>query len=155
MAVICTLFSVGADELESPSSPDVTLPSIVDRTSKISAAIGKPHIVELGQTWLPLHNAFGEHAADHPLGFLASGGEPFKALDDGEHSQGRYFTPAQTVKILAAVARVTEDRLMRNIATRQLVVPAVAELVRALTRLRVFLAEAVTGDRGVIVHHMQ
>ena len=154
MAVICTLFSVSNDDIESPGS-DVTLPSIADRTSRVSAAIGRPHIVELGDIWKALHEALGAHAPDHPLGFLAAGGTPFKPLDDGGHSQGRFFTPAQTIKMLAAVARVTEDHLMRNIAKNNLVVPGVAELIRTVVKLRVFLAEAVTGDRGVIVHHMQ
>lgn len=155
VAVICTLFSVTNDELEPSASPEVTLPSISDRTSRISAAIARPHIVELAELWKPLHEALGGHGADHPLGFLAAGGEPFAALDDGPRSQGRFFSPARTVKMLAAVARVTEEHLMRNIAKNKLVVPAVAELVRSLTRLRIFLAEAVTGDRGVIVHHLQ
>ena len=155
MAVICTLFSVSNDDLESPSV-DVTLPSIADRTSRVSAAIGRPHIVELAEIWKPLHDALGEHGSEHPLGFLAAGGEPFKPLDDGSRSHGRFFTPAQTIKMLAAVARVTEDHLMRNIAKNKLLVmPAVAELIRSLTKLRVFLAEAVSSDRGVIVHHMQ
>lgn len=151
---ICTLFSVTNDDIQSPGA-DVTLPSIADRTSKVSAAIGRPHIVELGELWQPLHDALGAHAGDHPLGFLAAGGEPFKPLDDGSSSQGRFFTHQQTIKMLAAVARVTEEHLMRNIAKNKLVVPAVAELIRSLTKLRVFLAEAVTGDRGVIVHHMK
>lgn len=153
MGVICTLFSVNTDDLVAPTT-DVSLPSIADRTSKVSAAIDRPHIVELAQIWKPLHAALGNHGPDHPLGFLAHGGEPFKPLDDGSGSHGRYFTPAQTIKMLAAVARVTEDHLMRNIAKNDLAVPAVAELIRSLVKLRVFLAEAVTADRGVIVHHM-
>ena len=150
---VCTLFSVTSDDIA--ASSDVTLPSITERSSKVSASIGRPHIVELGETWRPLHEALGAHPGDHPLGFLAAGGEPFAALDDGATSSGRFFTPVRTVQMLAAIARVTEEHLMRNIAKNQLVVPAVAELVRALTKLRIFLAEAVTGDRGVIVHHMQ
>lgn len=150
MVVVCTLFSVTDADIE--PSADVTLPSIAERTSKVSAALGRPHIVELGAIWKPLHEALGGHDGDHPLGFLASGGAPFKPLDDVGRSNGRYFTPAQTIKMLAAVARVTEDHLMRNIAKKALTVPPVAELIRSLTRLRVFLAEAVTSDRGVIVH---
>lgn len=152
VGVVCTLFSVSNDELAAPSV-DVTLPSI-ERTSRVSAAIGRPHIVELGEIWKPLHEALGAHGPEHPLGFLAAGGEPYKPLDDAGRSSGRYFTPAQTIKLLAAIARVTEDHLMRNIAKNRLVVPAVAEMIRSLVRLRIFLAEAVTGDRGVIVHHM-
>ncbi|MFN0246530.1 MAG: hypothetical protein ACKV2T_06455 [Kofleriaceae bacterium] len=149
----CTLFSVTLDDIASPGT-EVELPSIGDRTSKVSAALGRPHVVQLGGLWKPLHDALGEHPGDHPLGFLGGGGEPFKPLDDGARSHGRFFTPAQTIKMLAAIARVTEDHLMRNIARNNLAVPAVAELIRALTKLRVFLAEAVTGDRGVIVHHL-
>lgn len=152
--MICTLFSVTEDDIQSPGA-DVPLPSIADRTSKVSQAMGRPHIVELGEIWKPLHDALGAHAPEHPLGFLAAGGEPFAPLDEGSHSSGRFFSPAQTIKMLAAVARVTEEHLMRNIAKNQLAVPAVAELLRSLTKLRVFLAEAVTADRGVIVHQMQ
>jgi hypothetical protein len=153
MAVICTLFSVTSEEI-APSS-EVALPSIADRTSRVSASIGNLHVIELGELWKPLHEALGAHAADHPLGFLGGGGETFRPLDDGATSNGRFFTPAQTIKMLAAIARVTEDHFMRNIAKNKLVVvPAVAELIRTLTRLRIFLAEAVTADRGVVVHHL-
>lgn len=150
--VVCTLFSVTSEDIL--SSAEVTLPSIADRTSRVSPSIGTLHLVELGELWKPLHEALGAHPAEHPLGFLGGGGEPLGPLDDGTVSNGRYFAFAQTVKMLAAVARVTEDHLMRNIAKNKLVVPAVAELIRTLTRLRIFLAEAVTADRGVVVHRL-
>lgn len=153
--MICTLFSVTNDDVASSAPAEVTLPSISDRSSKVSASIGRPHIVELFELWQPLHAALGAHGPEHPLGFLAGGGEQFAPLSDGERSHGRLFSPARTIQMLAAIARVTEDHLMRNIAKNDLAVPPVAELIRSLTKLRIFLAEAVTGDRGVIVHHLE
>lgn len=150
MAGICTLFSVGDDDLTATAS-DATLS---DWDSRTSAAGGKPHVVELGTLWQPLHAALGGHGPDHVLGFLLGGGTPFAPLDEGAHSQGRYFAPAQATKMLAAIARMTDDRLMRGAADSGVEVSWL-ELMRVLVRLRVFFADAVTADHGVVVHHLR
>lgn len=151
MGVICTLFSVTDADMAAPS--ELTLPAM-DHTSKVGAT-REPHIVELGSAWTVLHEALGGHPPEHPLGFLAGGGAPFKALFDGQGSSGRHFTPAETVKLLAGVARVTDESLVRNVATKQITSLSVGELLRKLTKLRIFLAEAVAQDRGIIVHHLR
>jgi hypothetical protein len=151
MGVICTLFSVTDADVAAPS--ELTLPAI-DHTSEIGAT-REPHVVELGAAWSVLHEALGAHPPDHPLGFLAAGGREFKPLNDGQGSNGRHFTPAETVKLLAAVARVTDDSIVRNVATKQITALSVGELLRKLTKLRVFLGETVAQDRGIIVHHLR
>lgn len=151
MPAVRTLFSVTEEDVRAPA--EVTLSPMGDRTSKV-AAISEPHVVELGTSWGPLHDALGAHPGDHPLGFLLAGGTPFPQLDVGEQSSGRYFDPAQTVKLLAAIAHVTDDRLRRTVAAKQLNALGIGELTRKLVKVRVFLAEAVEAERGVIVHHL-
>ena len=147
----CTLFSVSDADLDSPA--EMTLPTYDDRTSKMGNYV-QPHTADLGTSWEPLYRALGAHPAAHPLGFLGDGGAPFTALDDGPRSSGRYFAPATVVKLLAAVAKLSDDYLMKNIAKMQILDVSVAELLRLLARVRIFLAEAVEGDRGVIVHKL-
>ncbi|HEY4175932.1 MAG TPA: DUF1877 family protein [Kofleriaceae bacterium] len=151
MSVICTLFSVTDADVSAPS--ELTLPAM-DHTSKVGAT-REPHIIELGGAWTVLHEAFGAHPAENPLGFLVAGGASYKPLFDGQGSSGRHFTPSETVKLLAAVARVTDESIVRNVATKQITALSVGELLRKLTKLRVFLAEAVAQDRGIIVHHLR
>lgn len=147
----CTLFSVADADLESPG--EMTLPTYDDRTSKMGAYV-QPHTAELGVHWQSLHRALGNHPGESPLGFLADGGERFPALDDGVRSTGRYFAPPAVIKLLAAVARLNDDSLMKNIAKLQVIDVSVAEVLRMLARVRIFLAEAVENDRGVIVHKL-
>jgi hypothetical protein len=135
----CTLFSVSDADLDSPA--DVTLPTYDDQTS-VMAPVAKPHIVELGTGWGALHRALGNRPEGEPLGFLGGGGERFVPLDDGTRSTGRYFAPAETVKLLAAIAKVKDDDVVTT------------ELKQLLTKVRTFLAEAVAGDRGIIVHKL-
>lgn len=150
---ICTLFSVTDTDLTG-SAGEMTLPSYDDRTSGMGATFAQPHTLELGTTWDALHRALGAHAEDEPLGFLAGGGEPFAALDDGVRSSGRHFAPPATIKLLAAVAKINDDYLMRNIAKLRVDDVSFAELWRVLARVRIFLAEAVEGERGLIVHKL-
>jgi len=151
MPVVCTLFSVTEEDVRAPA--DVTLSPMNERTSKVGV-MREPHVVELGTAWGPLHEALGAYPGDHPLGFLVAGGASFEQLEIGEHSSGRYYDPARTVKLLAAVARVTDDRIIRTVAAKQLTTLGIGELTRKLTKVRVFLAEAVEGERGIIVHRM-
>ncbi len=147
----CTLFSVSDSDLESP--PEMTLPTYNERTSKLGSYV-QPHTADLGLAWEALHRALGAHMEGHPLGFLGAGGTRFAPLDDGSRSSARYFPPATTIKLLAAVAKVNDDYLMKNIAKMQIVEVSVSDLLRLLARVRIFLAEAVEGDRGVIVHKL-
>jgi hypothetical protein len=147
----CTLFSVSDADLDAPA--EVTLPTYDDHTS-LMAPVVKPHIVELGAHWSALHRALGDHPAPEPLGFLGGGGERFAPLDDGTRSSGRYWAPAATVKLLAAVAKLKDDHLVGNVAKLGIADVPIAELMRMLARVRVFLAEAVEGDRGIIVHKL-
>lgn len=150
MATTCTLFSVAEADLHAPT--DATLPSDED-TSK-QPVVGKPHLLELGTDWEPLHLVLAGPSAPSTLGFLVAGGAPVPALEDGPRSRGRHFAPAATVKLLAAVARITEEDIVRRVARDRVTDLSVVELTRVLRRVRVFLAEAVEGDRGVIVHQM-
>ncbi|MBL0220752.1 MAG: DUF1877 family protein [Myxococcales bacterium] len=147
----CTLFSVADTDLAAPA--EMTLPTYDERTSKLGA-FTQPHTAELGPNWGALHRALGNQPGTSPLGFLDDGGERFAPLDDGKHSSGRYFAPAAVVKLLAAVAAINDDYLMKNIAKLQILEVSVADLLRMLARVRIFLAEAVEGDRGVIVHKL-
>ena len=147
----CTLFSVTDSDLQSPA--EMTLPTYDDRTSKMGSYV-QPHTADLGMVWESLHRALGVHPPGHPLGFLGGGGDRFAALDDGARSSGRYFPPATVIKLLAAVAKINDDYLMKNIARMQIVEVSVSDLLRLLARVRIFLAEAVEGDRGVIVHKL-
>lgn len=151
MTLICTLFSV--TEADVTAQRDETLPPM-DHTSKVGAT-REPHILELGGTWHALHKAMGEWPGEHPLGFLAAGGANFRALDDGAGSSGRHFSPVETVQVLAGVARVTDESIVRNVATKQINNAPVGELLRKLGKLRVFLGETVAQERGIIVHHLR
>lgn len=147
----CTLFSVSDADLEAP--PEMTLPTYAERTSRLGSYV-QPHTADLGMAWESLYRALGAHPEGHPLGFLGGGGTRFAALDDGARSTARYFGPAVAIKLLAAVAKVNDDYLMKNIAKMQIVEVSVSDLLRLLARVRIFLAEAVEGDRGVIVHKL-
>ena len=147
----CTLFSVLDSDLASPV--EMTLPTYDDRTSKMGSYV-QPHTTDLGTSWEPLFRALGAHPEGHPLGFLGGGGTRFAALDDGQRSTGRYFPPPTVITLLAAVAKINDDYLMKNIATMQIVEVSVSDLLRLVARVRIFLAEAVEGERGVIVHKL-
>ncbi len=130
------MFSVGDSEL-APAG-DMTLPTYDDISSKATRGT-QPHTLELGPKWAALHKALGDHGADHALGFLAAGGVRFTPLEDGARSSGRFFAASAVIKLLAAVAKIQDGDLH-------------LEVRRPLQKLRVFLAEAVEAERGVIVH---
>ncbi len=130
------MFSVSDSELE--PAGDMTLPTYDDITSKVTRQ-AKPHTLELGPAWGTLHTALGDHGADHPLGFLAAGGARFAALEDGDHSSGRYFNAAAVIKLLVAVAKLKESDLHVDVR-------------RPMQKVRSFLAETVEAERGIIVH---
>lgn len=90
-------------------------------------------MLELGPGWRDIHTALGGHGDEHPLGFLAAGGEPVPSMQSPTAS-GRCFQPASTVDLLAWVARVDDPRVRK---------------------LRQFLADAVLAKHGVIVHHFR
>jgi hypothetical protein len=131
--VNCTLFSIRESDLATTTgeSPD-SLPGYDELSAHFSHR-NSIHALELGPAWSALHRALGEHAAENPLGFLASGGEPVPSLADGTHSSGRFFSPTLVVQILAAVAQIVKPP-------------------QEIERLRVFLGETVAGDRGIVVH---
>ncbi len=131
----------------------MTLPTYDEHTSGMRAYV-QPHTSDLGTQWEALHRGLGNLPGTEPLGFLGDGGERFAALDDGVRSSGRYFSPAAVIKLLAAVARLKDDHVMKNIATLRIVEVSVSDLLRLLARVRIFLAEAVEGERGVIVHKL-
>jgi hypothetical protein len=154
MATKCTVFSVGeGDFKEVVDEPDTSLPRYDDLTSRIALTAQTP-MLELGASWEPLHYAFGDHPATHPLGFLASGGEAVPALDDGEQSSGRYFPPARVKEILDGLQRTPDHDVASKLAVDR---PAVARLdavdgLRLFDQLTEFLADASAAGRGIVVH---
>ena len=154
MGTKCTVFSVGeADFQESAlDTVDTSLPKYDDLTSKATA--GQTPMIELGVVWQALHFALGNRPAEDPLGFLAKGGEPVPALDDGERSSGRYFSPERSKELLNALRLLSDAALAANLAIPR---PTLAKLdavdgMRLFDRLRAFVAEAVAANRGIIVH---
>jgi hypothetical protein len=154
MATRCTVFSVGeGDFQEVVEEPDTSLPRYDDLTSRIALTAQTP-MLELGVNWQPLHFAFGDHPAEHPLGFLAHGGEAVPALDDGELSSGRYFPPARVKEILDALQRTPDRDVASNLALPR---PAIARLdavdgLRLFDQLTEFLGDATAVGRGIVVH---
>jgi len=155
MGTKCTVFSVGETDFQESVSdlPDTSLPKYAEMTSKVARA-GQTPMLELGYKWHPLHFALGNHPADHPLGFLARGGAPVPALDDGERSSGRYFAPPAARNVLLALRRLSDQELTKNLAIPR---PTITRLevvdgVRLFDRLRAFIAEAVAAERGIVVH---
>ncbi len=152
MATKCTVFSVGeGDFAEVDDEP--SLPRYEDLTSRIALTAQTP-MLELGVQWQPLHFGLGNHPAEHPLGFLARGGEPVPALDDGEDSSGRYFMPARAKEILDALQRMPDREVASNLSV---VRPTLAKLdavdgLRLFDRLTEFLANAAAMGRGIVVH---
>lgn len=154
MGTKCTVFSVGENDFQESASDtlETSLPKYDDLTSKAVAA--QTPLIELGQQWQALHFALGNRPVEDPLAFLAKGGEPVPALDDGERSSGRYFSPARTRDILNAVRLLPDAELAANLAIPR---PTLAKLdavdgLRLFDRLRAFLAQTVSADRGVVVH---
>ncbi|MDB4961058.1 MAG: hypothetical protein JWP01_1057 [Myxococcales bacterium] len=136
MGQSCTLFAVAASELK---PADERKSPRTDETTMKVVRPGALHTLELGRAWTALHVALGGHPGDHPLGFLAAGGEAVPPLDDKEHSGGRYFTPAEVVKLRAAFAAVKDPTLDDSV-------------LGPLQKVRILLGEAAQTDRGVIVH---
>ncbi|HEY1554801.1 MAG TPA: hypothetical protein VGF94_08205 [Kofleriaceae bacterium] len=128
----CTLFAIAGTELD-PSGD--SLAGYDDASTGRTPVTNRDTALELGTAWTALHAALGKHGADHPLGFLDAGGE-LRSEFAGPSSNGRYFDFDATVKLLAALARMPSPS-------------------REIERLRVFIADTVAADRGVIVHHFR
>lgn len=154
MSTKCTVFSVGEGDFAAVvDEPDTSLPRYADLTSRIALTAQTP-MLELGVQWQPLHFALGNHPAEHPLGFLARGGEPVPALDDGQDSSGRYFTPARAKEILDALQRMPDRDVASNLAIPR---PTLAKLdavdgLRLFDQLTELCADAVATSRGIVVH---
>ena len=124
----CTLFSVSDADLAAGPATETSLPGY-DETSARMSAISAPHAIALGDAWKAL-----------PLPFLTTGGAPFAPLEDAANgSAARYFSPRETMALLVAVAKLRDEQ-------------EPADVARLAARVRVFLAEAVEAERGVIVH---
>jgi hypothetical protein len=151
MYLHCTLFSVTeADLRQDGDVPTVTvaLEATDDPTSTRMRA-REDHTLSLGVNWRALHLALGDHDADQPLGFLADGGEPVPALDDGARSRGRYFGLAAVVAIRDALRTAHPERAAEGGERRA---SARASVAPDASRLRDFLDQAIAVGRGVIVH---
>jgi hypothetical protein len=136
MGQSCTLFAISASELTPADGRNA--PRSDETTMKV-ARPGGLHTLELGRTSAALHAALGNHPADHPLGFLVAGGEAVPPLDDKPQSAGRYFTPAEVVKIRAALAAIKDTTIDDAV-------------LGPLQKVRILFGEAATTERGVIVH---
>lgn len=118
----------------------------------------------LGKAWDAVHFALGRHEGDHPLAFIESGGADVDELEDGIMAYGRFFAAPAVVGIASALARVTEAELRANFALRENVddqdslyptgfAPFEAEdIVRAVARLRPFLAKVIAAKLGLLVY---
>jgi hypothetical protein len=129
----CTLFAISPSELDATAMG--SLPGYDEASASVASFAAQGAPLELGARWSVLHVALGNHTAPHPLGFLDSGGEPRPEFA-GAATSGRYFDPAATVQILAALAQIPQ--------------PA-----RELERLRIFIAGIVAKTRGLIVYHFR
>lgn len=129
--MLCTLFSVSDAELQDATGD---LPAYSDGDSLQSITTAPVGLVlELGAGWNELHTVLGARGDEHPLGFLASGGEQVPSMQSAA-SSGRCFRPAATIELLAWVARIDDPRVRK---------------------LRQFLADTVLAKHGVIVHHFR
>jgi hypothetical protein len=127
----CTLFTATEAELYEATGD---LPPYADRDSRASiTTLPSGQVLELGPAWNEIHVLLGGHGEDHVLGFLVAGGKPVPAMHSGSES-ARSFTPAETVQLLAWVARLDEPRVRK---------------------VRRFLADAVIANHGIIVHHFR
>ena len=125
------MFAIAGSELELGGD---SLAGYDDASASRTPATARDTALELGTAWSLLHVALGNHG-DGPLAFLESGGE-LRAEFAGPTSTGRYFDHAATVQLLAALARIAGPS-------------------REIERVRIFIADAVAGNRGVIVHHFR
>jgi hypothetical protein len=155
MATKCTVFSVGETDFKESvvDDPDTSLPKYDELTSNVARS-GQTPMFELGIKWQPLHYALGNHPPEHPLGFLARGGEPVPALDDGERSSGRYFSPERATEMLNALRLLGDEELTKRLEIPR---PTLARLevvdgIRLFDQLRTFVAQAVRANRGIVVH---
>lgn len=150
MASRCTVFAI--DEADFRQVPETdTLPNYNSAPSRMAVAAETP-MLELGQRWRALHFAMGNQPAEHPLGFLARGGERVPALDDGERSSGRYFPVAKTVELLEAMRLLTDEELTHNLEIRSWLECDAVDGLRLFDRLRTFVTEAVRANRGIVIH---
>jgi hypothetical protein len=150
-----TVFSVKDTEVDvdTPDDDPSSLPAYNELTSKITRSAATP-MLELGTRWATLHHLFGGRESGEPLGFLAGGGSPVPALDDGRASSGRYFAPAVTVAIAAALEATTDHELTARVSSTPVGVPKLTavEVIRLVDKLRAFLGDAVRSGRGIVVH---
>jgi len=150
MAASCTILSIGPHELH-PEGDD-SLPAYDDISSKISQ-LTSPHMLQLGEQWLPIHMALGAPPATAPLGFLAGGGEALPSLADGDRSSGRYFNPPATQNIAKALADVA--RSFRPSVVRQLFARGSRsdlDTRASFVELYEFVLKVASSGRGLIVH---
>ncbi|MGE0870848.1 MAG: DUF1877 family protein [Kofleriaceae bacterium] len=138
MTGTCNLFSIHDSELQ---VADDTLPRYDDHTSVLTT-LRKVHTIQLGAVWHKLHVALGDHDGENLLGFLAAGGTVFGFLDDGPRSSGRYFGADEVFQLGLALDHISEAALP-------------ADLRSTFVRLRTFVREAISGARGIVVHHMR
>jgi len=149
-----TVFSVKDTEVELGTAEDPSsLPAYNELTSKITRSAQTP-MLELGGRWTTLHHLLGDWGPGHPLAFLASGGLPVPALDDGRHSSGRYFSPTITVDISAALVAASDREITARVTTTPVGIPKLrtVEAIRLIDRLRAFVGDAVHNGRGIVVH---
>lgn len=137
MAVCCTIFSV---EASNPSE---------------KRALDRSPALFLASAWNALHFSLGNHDGNHPLAFIAHGGEAT--------AEGRYFGPDAVARIADAMADVSDDELARNFALRDEVddpnslYPSgfspfvVREILHGAERLRDFLDDVSAAHRGIVV----
>jgi hypothetical protein len=149
VATRCTLFAIRESELHEPQD-EASLPSMATPTTPGSAP-NRPRTLDLGSKWSALHVALGNHRGDHPMAFLATGGDRVPMLDDGPRSSGRYFTPWAARQIDGALAHLDDDLFVLNVARRQQTAD-VGELLAQFKRVRRFVRETVTANLGFVVH---
>jgi hypothetical protein len=153
MSKSCTLVSIDDSDVSMQVTPDTSLPGYDSDVSSKIQTLAPNQLLPLGEMWTELHEVWGDPPADHPLGFLAAGGEPLPALADGRRSSGRYFAPAIVARIVAALGDASmamRPGVVRRVFRRART--ANPEVQVAFDRVSAFLATAVADGRGVIVH---
>ncbi len=156
MGVSCTIISISYAEVYDPAPDDLTLPHYDSELSSKVSQLERSQLLQLGPIWMELHDTWGSHPADHPLGFLAGGGNPVPALDEGEYSSGRYFDAETVIKILAAV-HDAEREVRPGVARRLFKRARTAnpEVQHVFEKIAKFLGETVAAGRGIIIHQFE
>src|SRR5438094_7475767 len=148
MQTRCTVISVEEADVATAASAQH-----FDVTTK-PAQLPQTPMLELGLHWAALHYAFGNYAGDHPLAFLASGGDSVPALEEAQQSSGRFFAPDAAAAILAALQALS-DRGLGHAMERTPSFAATLDATTALDwlgKLRAFLGDTIAAKRGIVVH---